>query len=361
MNNHFSITNCATVFIVTAMSASIAFGDLKDIRLPESLARCTAQAEAGDVNAQLSLFKYYLLHSEIDKAMEWLREAAKQGNDDAEYTFGAFRVKQDPEEAIVYLRRAAEKGNAGAQYCLGRFCYFDGAGVEKDEAKGLEWIRKSAAQGFNEAQAFIDVHELSKGNDDAPAATFNGLFGVKFGTIISQSKKCETNNTYSLAYEYTPEKKFNEFSDYVIFASPKTRTVYQIRGVYSCGDKYAAKEKIDEVVSILEAKFGHNARKLGDDRIIRFPNGDTIHVTLQSNWLRSVVFIDAVNDKFSELDGEESKQVKAEIFRADIAALQILPNVEDGENVKKITGLFGKSFGDIFPENEYGSRNDNGA
>ncbi len=198
-------------------------------------------------------------------------------------------------------------------------------------------------------------------DETAEAAKLDGLFGVKFGTIISASKECVTNNTYSLAYEYTPEKKFNEFSDYVLFASPKTRTVYQIRGVYNCSDKDDAKAKIDEVIPILEAKFGRDARKLGDGRIIRFPNGDRIHITIQSNWLMSKVFIDAVSGEFNELDDEESKQVKADIFKADIAALQILPKPADGGTVKKITGLFGRSFGEKLSEDKWFTRNNNDA
>ena len=197
--------------------------------------------------------------------------------------------------------------------------------------------------------------------ETAQYAPFDRLFGVKFGTIMSPSKKCETNNVYSLAYEYTPEKKFNEFSDYVIFASPKTRTVYQIRGVYSCSDKDDAKAKIEEVVPILEAKFGREARKFGDGKIIRFPNGDRIIVTIQSNWLFTKIFIDGVSGEFNDLDDEESKQVKADIFKADIAALQILPKPENGGKATRITGLFGRSFGEKLPEDKRLERNDSEA
>ena len=194
--------------------------------------------------------------------------------------------------------------------------------------------------------------------ETAEAAKFGGLFGVKFGTIISSSKQCSTNDSCSLVYQYTPEQKFNEFSEYLIFASPKTRTVYQVRAAYLCSDKEDAKAKIDEIVPILEAKFGRNARKLEDGKIIRFPNGDRIQV-IQANRLVDIVVIDAVSGEFSELDDEESKQIKADMLKANIAALQILPKQESGEKVMRITGLFGRNFGDKLSDDRFYVRNKN--
>ncbi|WP_020146043.1 tetratricopeptide repeat protein [Thioalkalivibrio sp. ALJ15] len=45
-----------------------------------------------------------------------------------------------------WLQRAAEAGHADAMHWLGR-CYVSGEGVALDPGLGLEWLRRSAAQG----------------------------------------------------------------------------------------------------------------------------------------------------------------------------------------------------------------------
>ena len=52
---------------------------------------------------------------------------------------------------IGQIRTAAEAGDAKAQFQQG-ICCMKGAGVPQDTAKGVEWIRKSAENGFAEAQ-----------------------------------------------------------------------------------------------------------------------------------------------------------------------------------------------------------------
>ena len=51
----------------------------------------------------------------------------------------------------MWYREAAEQGNADAQYALGRM-YYNGEGVPRDEAEAVHWFRMAAELGHAEAQ-----------------------------------------------------------------------------------------------------------------------------------------------------------------------------------------------------------------
>ena len=49
---------------------------------------------------------------------------------------------------------AAERGHTKAQFQLGK-CYYEGTGVEKDDAKAIEWLRR-ASYGDPRAKELLD-------------------------------------------------------------------------------------------------------------------------------------------------------------------------------------------------------------
>jgi TPR repeat protein len=53
----------------------------------------------------------------------------------------------DPIKAVNLLREAAEQGNADAQYYSLGECYFLGNGVEKKIKEAIKWWRMAADQG----------------------------------------------------------------------------------------------------------------------------------------------------------------------------------------------------------------------
>ena len=57
-------------------------------------------------------------------------------------------------EMFEECRREAEQGDAGAQCTLG-LMYFSGLNVREDSAEGIRWLRKSAEQGYDMAQASL--------------------------------------------------------------------------------------------------------------------------------------------------------------------------------------------------------------
>lgn len=76
----------------------------------------TADAEAGNAEAQCTLGCYYLERNDAYNAIKWLTKSAEQGVRDAqtllaqEYFFGKM-VKQDIEKAAFWGGKAAEQGD----------------------------------------------------------------------------------------------------------------------------------------------------------------------------------------------------------------------------------------------------------
>ncbi len=135
----------------------------------------------------------------------------------------------------------------------------------------------------------------------AESPELTGLFGVNFGKVMPASEPCETNNVGELAYEYQPETMFRGYSDYVLFATPITRQVSQVRAVCVI-DEDEADDEIAATVKRLEAKFGKKSLKLGDVCVIFFENGDRITVTKQDAFFKKKIYIDAVCKRLNDLD-----------------------------------------------------------
>ncbi len=122
-------------------------------------------AKQGHAWAQSKLgFMYKRGHGveqDYEKAFEWYHKAAKQGFAEAQNNLGFMYalgdgVEQDDEKAVEWYRKAAEQGHAPAQYDLG-FMYANGIGVEQDDAQAVEWYRKAAEQGHTKAQYSLAV------------------------------------------------------------------------------------------------------------------------------------------------------------------------------------------------------------
>ncbi len=61
---------------------------------------------------------------------------------------------RDPKKGVEWCRKAADQGHDEAQYNLG-LCYVNGDGVAKDVAEAEKWFRKAAAQGDELAKAAL--------------------------------------------------------------------------------------------------------------------------------------------------------------------------------------------------------------
>ena len=80
----------------------------------------------------------------------FLSVASFADNASAELTYDIgekYYNEKDYEKALEYFQKAAEAGNAKAMNNIGNL-YYDGLGVEQDEAKAEEWYAKAKAAGY---------------------------------------------------------------------------------------------------------------------------------------------------------------------------------------------------------------------
>jgi len=109
-------------------------------------------------------FGYAYLHGEgvmqdFSQAAAWFREAADQGDADAQFALGElyqyFLHCQDHSIAAAWYFLAAEQGHAGAAFELGSL-YEIGQGVRQDHAHAAAYYRQAAEAGDERARQALD-------------------------------------------------------------------------------------------------------------------------------------------------------------------------------------------------------------
>lgn len=109
-----------------------------------------------------------------DKAMQYFLKAAEKGNIDAKVNaawlyYTGLRWTRDPRKGIDILNKALKHSHAKAQFYMGVLCMegmaFSGDTVQKDTAKGLNYIKASARQ--NDAEALQYLIEYYRNGSEA--------------------------------------------------------------------------------------------------------------------------------------------------------------------------------------------------
>jgi hypothetical protein len=95
--------------------------------------------------------------------LEETRKAAEHGNANAQFNLGVMYengrgVDKDEAKAVEYYSKAAWQGQDDAQFNLGNM-YFDGRGVAKDDSKAVAWWQRAAEQGHVEALVVLSALE----------------------------------------------------------------------------------------------------------------------------------------------------------------------------------------------------------
>lgn len=122
--------------------------ELPEIDRSLSLTQCISQAEAGDANAQIELALRYFdgkgVNQDKEKAIEFARQSAKQGNAKALYFLAYMEyLSGNPEQELNYLRLSADKEFALAQNRMGIIMYSEG-----DTSQSYQWHLRAAKNGF---------------------------------------------------------------------------------------------------------------------------------------------------------------------------------------------------------------------
>jgi len=139
------------------LAAPAAAQSLEDLPFDKQL----TLAKVGDVDAQYQVGLAYETGANVTmdeaEAARWFRQAALQGNVEAQYHLarlvsrGTKGLKQDYPTALKLYQDAAAKGFAPAMDALGQ-AYQQGRGTEVDLTKAAEWYQKAADQKLADAQ-----------------------------------------------------------------------------------------------------------------------------------------------------------------------------------------------------------------
>jgi TPR repeat protein len=139
--------------------ASLRRGDGVGRNEADGLAFLRLSGERGHVDAMGEYAASLLWDPSREKwkeAVPWLDEAANQGNTKAQSAFALALYKEkegiepDWDRALPYARQSAKAGDAIGQCCYGYVLLY---GSDRNRAKALKYLRRSADQGFALAQA----------------------------------------------------------------------------------------------------------------------------------------------------------------------------------------------------------------
>ena len=84
----------------------------------------------------------------VTKCVAKCKESAEAGDAEGQVLYGralarGWGVEKDEAKAIEWYRKSAEQGNASGQCYLG-MCFVNGIGCETDTTNGVKWLRKAA-------------------------------------------------------------------------------------------------------------------------------------------------------------------------------------------------------------------------
>lgn len=162
-------------------------------------------ASDGNARAQTLLARCYEnglgVPQDMDTAAKWFRLAADQNFSEAQvqlahlYELGAGVPKNDAAVADL-MARAANAGYAEAQFNLALYYSQGRYGFPKDQNQSFAWAKRSADQGFAQAQRYVGAcYEFGVGVNENPAeaavwynkAAAQGL--VKEGNIFNTERE----------------------------------------------------------------------------------------------------------------------------------------------------------------------------
>ncbi|MDA0590346.1 MAG: tetratricopeptide repeat protein [Planctomycetota bacterium] len=161
------------VLAALAVTSLVCQGESKDTPA-EEFQKTKSRAEAGDVDAQYQLAKFYSSGKGTEKneaeAVKWFRCVARQNDARGQSMLGvmytnARGVGRNYCQAIGWFRKAAAQNSAHAQYNLG-YMYAVGKGVPQDQKQASVWYLKAANQNDAGSQRIMgDRYAVGRGVD----------------------------------------------------------------------------------------------------------------------------------------------------------------------------------------------------
>lgn len=123
-------------------------------------------ADMGLMSAQRYMASYYYDKGDVNDALRWWERLAQEGDADVQYALGTEYLgygkgenpiyEKDDAKGVAYMKMAAEQGHTKAQAVYGA-CLMEGTGIEKNAGEGFRWLKKAADAGDAFAQCKIGV------------------------------------------------------------------------------------------------------------------------------------------------------------------------------------------------------------
>lgn len=133
--------------------------------IPEGLKWLKKAVDAGQPSALSQLAACYALGRFVEqdgkKAVELAEKAIEAGDYNGYFTIGYIHekgiggVKADYGDAFSYYIKGAEKQDPACEKMVG-LSYYYGDGVEKDETKGITWLKLAVQHGDSEAESILN-------------------------------------------------------------------------------------------------------------------------------------------------------------------------------------------------------------
>jgi TPR repeat protein len=178
--------------------------EYEQLSLDELLIRAKTDGEQVYYFIGLKYYQGKEVRKDIDIALKYFYQAAKQGVIDAQNRIGELEAEQNKQRPLTELFMKANKGEAQAQYLLGLRYYED---EDKDIYTALEWFEKAAEQDVVEAQEMISV--IEKYYEQLPLQTLftQAEIGDKqaqylLGLIYYQGTEVQQNMKLALEWLY---------------------------------------------------------------------------------------------------------------------------------------------------------------
>ncbi|MDF3056649.1 MAG: uncharacterized protein K0R17_864 [Rariglobus sp.] len=132
----------------------------------DSDAALRKQAEAGDPNAMLA-YAHKIGNTRNAEALEWVKKAAEKGQADAMLLLAGNLMATNKPVAIQWMQKSADAGNLEAKLRLGA-AMLQGSEVPRDQAGGLKLVTAAADGGFAPAQFELGRLFVTGGPDLMP-------------------------------------------------------------------------------------------------------------------------------------------------------------------------------------------------
>ncbi|MDO4857553.1 MAG: hypothetical protein Q4A17_06390 [Thermoguttaceae bacterium] len=171
-------------------------------------------------------------HSFLDQnysdAKKWLLKAIELGAPVVALLGAVYENEDNYTEAVKWYQKGVDKDDEAAQCELGR-CYLLGIGVEKNTAKGLDLLKKSASQEYKHAYALLGLtYEMGRDIEkDLKKA-------IEYYELASKEPNPDLTGKQGLARCYYIEKDYQKSLDLFLEIPEESLAPYSLRLLALC-------------------------------------------------------------------------------------------------------------------------------